>query len=348
MDDRPNLYGAGREELARQVAPLDPRPFRARQVFRWLYQRDELAPAAWTDLPLALREQLATRFRFERPAWSGGAQARDGTIKAEVALPGADRVEAVAIPADDRQTFCISSQVGCAFGCRFCMTARLGFRRNLEIGEIVGQVALLRAVTGSPVGEYNIVFMGMGEPLHNFERVRAALALLTDEEGFALPPRRITVSTVGLPGGILGLADLPRPPRLAVSLVTADQALRDELMPVSRRYRLDELGDAIRRFGAGRRERPTLEVVMLAGVNDHPRLAPPLARYARRVGAKVNLIEFNPTPELPYAPAPEERIEHFLRVLANGGVVGTVRRSRGQDAYAACGQLAFLAADAKG
>jgi len=183
--------------------------------------------------------------------------------------------------------------------------------------------------------------MGMGEPLHNLTHVSHALALLTSPRAFALGPRRITVSTVGLPDGIDRLAELRPSPRLAVSLVTADQSLRETLMPVARKYDIEQLAEAIRRFGKGKRDRPTLEVVLLEGVNDEKRHAEALVALARRTGTKVNLIEFNPTPELPFRPAREDRMNMFLSLLTGGGVAGTVRRSRGKDIAGACGQLAF-------
>ncbi|MCU0229993.1 MAG: 23S rRNA (adenine(2503)-C(2))-methyltransferase RlmN [Acidobacteria bacterium] len=337
-----NLYGLEEPALAELLAPLDPARFRARQVFSWLYGRGVTDITAWTDLSKSLRAALAARFSALPPRVASRHAAADGTIKFTLELPRGGRVEAVAIPADERMTFCISSQVGCGFGCAFCMTAKLGFTRNLDAGEIVGQVAALVAETATPPGEYNIVFMGMGEPLQNLENVLAALRLLTHERGFGLGPRRITVSTVGLPKGIRRLAQQPAVPRLAVSLVAADQELRSRLMPIARTVTLEELADAVREFGQGRRDEPTLECVMLDGVNDAPELAHELAKLARRAGAKVNLIEFNPTPALPFRPSSEARLELFLRVLSAAGVVGTVRRSRGKDAFAACGQLAFL------
>jgi 23S rRNA (adenine2503-C2)-methyltransferase len=339
---RPNLYGLDRQALETALAPLDPSPFRARQVLRALYTRDALDPAGWTEFPADLRAAVAAAFDVRRPQVAGRALAADGTLKVTMDLPGGGRVESVAIREPGRTTFCISSQVGCAYGCAFCMTARLGFGRHLDAGEIVGQVAALAAETGVARGAYNVVFMGMGEPLHNFGSVVAAVRLLTADEGLALGPRRITISTVGLAHRIVELAERDVPARLAVSLVTADQALREELMPVARRHPLPELAAAVRRFGEGKRDRPTLEVVLLAGVNDAPQHARQLAAYAHEARAKVNLIEFNPTPELPYHPPPESTIQMFLSVLSRARVVGTVRRSRGKDAYAACGQLAFL------
>lgn len=340
--ERPNLYGMDRDALAAALAAHDPAPFRARQAFRALYARDAVDVHAWTEFPAGLRASVAAAFDVRRPEVAARAHAADGTLKVTMELPGGGRVESVAIREPGRTTFCISSQVGCAYGCAFCMTARLGFGRHLEPGEIAGQVAALVRETGVPPGGYNVVYMGMGEPLHNFENVVASVGLLTAEEGFGLGPRRITVSTVGLARRIVELAEREVPARLAVSLVTADQALRAELMPVARKHPLPELAAAIRRFGDGKRDRPTLEVVLLDGVNDAPRHARELAAFAHEARAKVNLIEFNATPELPYRPSPEPVIQMFLTVLAKARVVGTVRRSRGKDAYAACGQLAFL------
>ncbi len=339
---RPNLYGMSLGRLHAALEPLDPAPFRARQAFGALYRRDALAPGSWTEFPESLRDAVGALFRVQRPTVSSRVLAADGTLKVTLALPEGGQVEAVAIRDSGRTTFCVSSQVGCAFGCSFCMTGRLGFRRHLDAGEIVGQVAALQEETGAERARVTIVFMGMGEPLHNFDAVLAAVELLTDQEGFGFGARRITISTVGIAHRIHEMAEQRTPVRLAVSLVAADQDLRAQLVPAARRWPLSELAEAIRAFGRGRRDRPTLEVVLLDGVNDTPDLAHKLAAYARQARAKVNLVEFNPTPDLPYRPAGEKRVQFFLRVLSQAGVVGTVRRSRGRDAYAACGQLAFI------
>lgn len=338
----PNLYGLDRAALGGALAPIDSTPYRAKQLYSQLYRRDRLSPETWTEFAVEVREQLRRSYRIERPRIAHQVQANDGTTKYTLDLPDGGQVEAVAIPAEERMTFCISSQVGCAFGCAFCMTAKLGFIRHLTVGEIVGQVAALLEATATPRGQHNIVFMGMGEPLHNVESVLAAIEILTDEQGFALGARRITVSTVGLIKGIERLRTASVVPRLAVSLVAADQETRARLMPVAKTVSLDELAQAVRQFGLGKRDIPTFEVVMLDGVNDQPALAHKLADLAGRAHAKVNLIEFNPTPLLPYRPSGEERMNYFLKVLKQRGVVGTVRRSRGKDAFAACGQLAFL------
>jgi 23S rRNA (adenine2503-C2)-methyltransferase len=336
-----NLYGLNRAKLRDVLAGWDVPAYRTGQLMRALYQRDALDPSAWTDLPVALRDQIARAHPVERPRVAERVRGPDGTLKALLELPAGGRVEAVAMGSPKGLTFCISSQVGCAMGCAFCMTARLGYQRQLQPGEIVGQVAALEELTGCERHGFNIVFMGMGEPLHNLEGVLDALELLTDEDGFGLGPRRITVSTVGLVKGIDRLAQQPVVPRLSVSLITADPQQRAELMPIARRIGLDELAGAIRRFRGDRRDRPTLEVVLLRDVNDSERHAGQIVRFAQSARAKVNLIPFNPTPELPFEAPSEDRIDRFMEILSGAGVIGTVRRSRGRDIDAACGQLAF-------
>jgi 23S rRNA (adenine2503-C2)-methyltransferase len=338
---KPNLYGLDREQLSKRLEAWGVERYRADQLTRAFYRRDALAPEDWTDLPLTLRDRVTEHYRVERPRLVEPQRAPDGTVKALLDLPLGGRVEAVAMSSPRGLTFCLSSQVGCAMGCAFCMTAKLGYQRQLHAGEIVGQVAALEELTGCERDGFNIVFMGMGEPLHNLEGVLGALRLLTDREGFGIGPRRITVSTVGLIQGIDRLAREPVVPRLSVSLITADPEQRAELMPIARRVGLDELAAAIRRFGHGRRDLPTLEVVLLGGVNDSEHHARRVVRFANEARAKVNLIPFNATPELPFEPPSEERIDRFLQVLSRAEVVGTVRRSRGREIDAACGQLAF-------
>ena len=343
MAPRPkmNIYGLDLPALTELVSTLGEARFRARQIMDAIYRQDLLDPLAWTTLSQKLREHLASEYEVVRPSITAHEHSKDGSLKVVLSLADNRMVEAVAMPVEGRMTFCISSQVGCAYGCAFCMTARMGFQRHLLAGEIVGQVAALMQETGTPHECYNVVFMGMGEPLHNLEPVLQAMRLLVDARAFGLGPRRITISTVGLPEGIDRLAEEASVPRLAVSIVCADEQLRHALMPATRRVALDKLADAIRRFGQGRRDLPTLEVVLLRGVNDLPSHANKLAAFARQAHAKINLIEFNPTPELPFTPSPESTIQHFLRVLSREGIGATVRRSRGKDIAGACGQLAL-------
>ena len=339
-----NLFGLDEERLVRALAELGAPRFRAGQARRWMYARGVLDPRSWSDFPRALRERLAADRRVDAGTIAERTEAHDGTIKYRVELPSGGAVETVYLVQRGRVTLCLSSQVGCALGCSFCLTARMGLVRHLEASEIAGQVALVRAeraLVGQPV---NLVFMGMGEPLHNYEGLRAALALLTDPEGFAVPARRITVSTSGLVPGIERLAAEPVRPRLAVSLNATTDAVRDEIMPVNRKYPIARLLAACRAFARVSESRVTLEYVLLAGVNDAPEDATRLARLARGVPARVNLIPFNEVAGwLPYRRPARAAVLAFRDRVVAAGALATVRFSRGLEARAACGQLAVLA-----
>lgn len=336
-----NLHGAGPEELSALMAELGAESYRGRQLFRAIHGEGASRFEDITTLPRPLRTRLAESFVLERPACASRSESEDGTVKFLLDLPGGSRVEAVAIPDRGRWTFCLSSQVGCALGCAFCMTARLGLERNLSAGEIVGQLEVLCREVGAEAGLSRIVLMGMGEPLHNYDAVLSAVRLLGDPQGAGLSPRRITLSTVGLVPEILRLAAEPDPPRLALSINATTDEARAELMPVARRYPLPELLEAARRFAEGHRDRVTFEYVLLAGVNDSDADARRLVRLVHGVRAKVNLIPFNPTPALPYERPGAERVRAFRDLLLARGVPASIRRSRGRDVEGACGQLAF-------
>jgi 23S rRNA (adenine2503-C2)-methyltransferase len=336
-----NLHGTGSEELAALMVELGVEPYRGRQIFRAIHGEGASRFEEITTLPAALRDRLAGSFVIDRPEVASRSESGDGTVKFLLDLPGGSRVEAVAIPDRGRWTFCLSSQVGCALGCTFCMTARLGLERNLSAGEIVGQLELLCREVGAEPRLSRIVLMGMGEPLHNYEAVLAAVRILGDPQGAGLSPRRITLSTVGLVPEIRRLAGEPDPPRLAVSLNATTDEIRAELMPVARRYPLAELLEAARHFAAGHRDRVTFEYVLLAGVNDSDADARRLVRLVHGVRAKVNLIPFNPTSSLPYERPSDGRVRAFRDLLLARGVPASVRRSRGRDVEGACGQLAF-------
>ena len=340
-----NLYGLSVEELSEVLRPLDARSFTARQVASHLYGRGLRDFARMTDLPAALRRSLAERFAARLPEPERILESSDGTIRYVLTLPAGGSVEAVFIPDRGRVTFCISSQAGCALDCAFCMTATLGLQRDLAPGEIAGQVALLMERHRLEPNRFNVVLMGMGEPLHNYDAVVSALRLLcTPGTGFGLSPRRITVSTVGLVPRIEALAREAVVPRLAVSLNATTDAVRSKLMPINRKYPIARLLEACRAFLAVSGNRLTLEYVMLAGVNDAPADLERLARLAAAVPARVNLIPFNATPELAFAPSPDDIVRSFWTGLVERGVMASVRRSRGRDIRAACGQLAFGAA----
>jgi 23S rRNA (adenine2503-C2)-methyltransferase len=330
------------------MAELGVKPYRAGQVFRAIHHGGARTFDEITTLPRSLRETLAGRFVLDRPKTAARVRSSDGTIRYLLALPGQHQVEAVAIPDQGRWTLCVSSQVGCSLGCTYCLTGRLGLTRHLLPGEIVGQVELLADELEIDPARVNVVFMGMGEPLHNFDGVAEAIRVLTDPEGTGLPPRRITVSTVGLPPQIERLAREPRPPRLAISLNATTDEVRGRLMPPARRYPLARLLEAARRYAGDGRDRITFEYVLLAGVNDTNDDARRLVRLLHGLRAKVNLIAFNPAPDLPFHRPTGKRIRAFRDLLVQRGRPASVRRSRGCDVGAACGQLAFSGAPVPG
>ena len=335
---RPNLRSQTLDELTEWAESRGFPAYRGSQIAGWLYNRPLTAVEEMHNLPALLREALLQDFDCSFPAVAKRSDSTDGTTKLLIGLGDAKVVESVIIPRDDRITLCISSQVGCALDCQFCATATLGLQRNLEPGEIVGQVLRAREAA-APSLLTNYVFMGMGEPLANYDRLIRALTLLTARWGLGISPRRITVSTVGL---------VPQMERLlhdtsvhiAVSLSAARDELRDRLMPINRRYPLAELIGACKRLDLPRRKRITFEYVMLDDVNDTMRDAEELIRLLHGVPAKVNLIPFNPFPGASFGRSPDERIEAFRERLLASGIHATIRTSRGRDIQAACGQLA--------
>jgi len=336
----PALTDLTRLQLEAAFADRGVPAYRARQVFQWIYRRGVTEFAAMSDLPQALRASLAEWFRVPTPAVEHRDVSEDGTEKFLLALEDSRRIEAVFIPDTPNQTFCVSTQVGCAMGCRFCLTATMGLVRNLTPGEIVGQVHVLAAALDLGDKAFNIVLMGMGEPLHNYDHTMAALRILTDRYGFVMPPRRITLSTVGLVPAIERLAAEHVIPNLAISLHATTEEQRASLLPLSRKHGVEEILDACRRFPLGARDRITFEYVLLAGVNDTPADAARLASLLGDMRAKVNLIPLNPAAGIPFERPADNRVNAFGRILADRGITVSVRRSRGRDIRAACGQLA--------
>ncbi len=358
-DTRPDIHALDRAGLEAFVRSLGEPAYRARQLFRWMHARRAAGFAEMTDLPVALRQRLAGAARVGTLTEVRRRTARDGTIKFLYRLPSGRDVESVLIPDLDpdtgearRLTVCVSSQVGCAMGCTFCATGRMGFFENLSAGQIAGQVERLDAVAQEAFGRpvTNVVYMGMGEPLQNYDAVMRSVALLSDPDGLGLSPRRITVSTVGLAGRIRKLADDDAPFGLAVSLHAPTDAQRSAIMPVNRSEKTDlgALREAIRYYHASTGKGVTYEYCVFEGVNDTPADAENLAAATRWAPSKVNLIVYNrvegaadPTGS-PFRSPDEARLEGFIRELVRRGVRVTVRRSRGQDIEAACGQLAAL------
>ena len=337
------LIGMSREEIASLCAEMGEPKYRAGQIYEWIYARRVRSFDAMTNLPRSLRGKLEIGHTLERAVVGRAESSSDGTRKLLYELPGGS-AESVLMPEKRRVTFCISSQAGCALDCAFCLTARMGFVRHLSAGEIVSQALHMLedpAAAGLPP---NVVFMGMGEPLHNYDAVLAAFRLLSDPGGIGIPKRRITLSTAGLVPGIRRLAGESVRPRLAISLNATTDEVRSAIMPINRKYPLAELLGAAAAFPLAPRERITFEYVLLDGVNcapaDAKRLAGLIGRH--RLRAKVNLIPFNPGGGLPYrAPAPEA-VGIFRESLAASGVACSVRKNRGRDISAACGQLAVI------
>lgn len=334
-----DLVGLSRGDVEDLMAELGQPRYRGRQVFHWVQSRRAANVGLMTDLSQVLRSELAERARVSRPVILRAQRALDGTRKYLLQLADGEEVESVLIPDEGRLTACISSQVGCPLACRFCLTGLMGLRRNLTAAEITGQVLLLQDMLEGGERISNIVLMGMGEPLLNFEQVERALRILSDEHGASFSPRRITVSTAGHIPGIQKLAASDLGVNLAVSFSATTDAVRSQIMPINRRWPIAELLAACRAYPLPRRRRLTFEYVLLDRVNDSVEDAGRLANLLRGIRCKINLIPLNPAPDLPDRPSPRARVEAFQRVLHDAGMTATIRESRGWDISAACGML---------
>jgi 23S rRNA (adenine2503-C2)-methyltransferase len=344
-----NLLDLNRAGLEAFFASLGERPYRARQVLKWIYHQGVTDFDAMTDLSKDLRRRLGEVARIELPQVVAHQASRDGTHKWLLRVAGGDCIEAVFIPEEDRGTLCVSSQVGCQLNCTFCSTALQGFSRNLSASEIIGQVWLARhALEAERPGNRvvtNIVLMGMGEPLLNFDNVVVAMDLMLDDLAVGLARRRVTLSTAGIVPALERLA-ARCPVSLAVSLHAPEDALRDRLVPLNRKYPIAPLLEACRAYAEhGPKPQVTFEYVMLEGVNDSPEHARSLARILRGVPAKVNLIPFNPFPEALYRRSPAPVVDAFRDILLAAGIMTITRRTRGDDIDAACGQLVGQVSD---
>jgi 23S rRNA (adenine2503-C2)-methyltransferase len=329
-------------ELAELEAVFDDRGyprFHARQVYRWIWKRGVTDFLAMTDLSRAMRARLAEEFIVSTPAVARRDFSADGTQKFVLTLSDGKQIESVFIPDTPAQTFCISTQVGCAMGCAFCLTGKMGLVRHLTAAEIAGQVRVLAHVLDLEREPFNIVLMGMGEPLHNYEATMKALRMLNEEHGLAVGPRRVTLSTVGLVPMIDRLAQEPLMPNLAISLHATTEEQRAAIVPPARKYSLHDILEACRRFPLKKRNRITFEYVLLEGVNDSPDDARRLARILGDIKAKVNLIPLNAAPGIPFNRPTDDRVNTFAQILADRHITVSVRKSRGRDIRAACGQL---------
>src|SRR5438270_1879022 len=349
------LLGKSKEELRAFCAALGEPAFRGAQIYHALYSERKFDVAQVTNLPAALRDRLSKDARITLPEVKQRFASADGSVRYLFGLPGGEEklarpasVEAVFMPSEGRQTICISTQAGCAVDCHFCLTAQLGLIRNLTAGEILAQVLLpLQEHKTQLAPQTNIVLMGQGEPLLNFEPVMAAVRILLDPEGMGISPRHVTLSTSGIVPGIERLAREKVRPKLAISLNASNDEERDQLMPINKKYPLNVLIEACKNYPLRPWEHLTFEYVMLGDVNDSAEDARCVVRLLAPVKrVKVNLIPWNPA-ELPYRESVPERIEEFRRILNDKGVPAFVRYSRGRDVMAACGQLALLDVSAR-
>ncbi len=353
-DSTSDLLGLSENELRAWVTTRGETAFRGSQIYHGLYAERRRDFASMTNLPAAYRARLECEARIGLPEIARRYQSADGSVRYLLALASNGlasnaRVETVFMPSDGRQTICISTQAGCAVDCHFCLTAQLGLIRNLTAGEIVGEVLLALEDQRVALGEAgtdlaprtNVVLMGQGEPLLNYEPVMAAIRIMLDPKGMGLAPRHVTLSTSGIVPGIERLAQEKVRPNLAISLTASSDGQRDAIMPINRKYPLAMLLDACRRYPLGPRGYITFEYVLLGGFNDSTDDARRVARLLSGLPAKVNLIPWNPG-ELPYRAPEPERVDEFRRVLLDKDVLAFVRYSRGRDISAACGQLALI------
>jgi 23S rRNA (adenine2503-C2)-methyltransferase len=313
--------------------------FHARQVYRWIWKRGITGFAQMTDLSRALRAELADAFTVSTPHVVRHDQSEDGTQKFVLRLGDGRQIESVFIPDTPSQTFCVSTQVGCAMGCAFCLTGKMGLIRHLTAGEIAGQVRVLAHALDLAADPFNIVLMGMGEPLHNYDDTMKALRILYEPHGLSVGPRRVTLSTVGLVPMLDRLAGEELMPNLAVSLHATTEEQRAAIVPPTKKYSLHDILEACRRFPLSKRGRITFEYVLLEGVNDSPDDARRLAKLLAGIKAKVNLIPLNAAPGIPFDRPSDDRVNTFAEILADRQITVSVRKSRGRDIRAACGQL---------
>ena len=336
---RLNLFGLDRGQLEALAAEQGEPAFRGRQLYVWLYRKRARSLEAMTDLGKGLRARLAEGHEVRWPAVAERSHSADGTIKFLFRLDDGATIESVFIPEERRRTICISTQAGCPLKCAFCLTGIAGYQRNLKPWEILGQVATVMEEAPPREQPWNIVVMGMGEPLLNYDSTVAALRILMDPEGFAVAPKKLTLSTVGILPALQKLMKEPVRPNLAISLHAPNARLRRELMPIEDKYALEDVIAAAKGYPIPRGGLVTYEYVLLRGVNDSPAQARELVRLLRGSRAKVNLIPLNPAPEIPFQAPTPEAVDAFAKVLADAHVTVSVRRPRGQDILAACGQL---------
>ena len=337
--DKIDLKDVSASEMEQFIAPYGKERYRTTQILRWLYKSGVHSVDEMTNLPKQFRHDLAGVGRISRLTLERLQTAQDGTKKFLFQLEDENRIETVLIPGKRRLTLCISTQVGCALGCRFCLTGKTGWKRNLRVSEMLNQILAARETLNQDEIITNIVMMGMGEPLANSENTLKTIELMKDPDAFKFSSRRITLSTVGLVPELERLSKEKRSFRLAISLNATDEETRRGLMPISQRYPLRKVLEVLRNFSLRPRERITFEYVMLDGINDSPQDARRLIRLLRGLPSKVNLIPLNEAPGIPFKKSPEEKVDQFQEILMAAGIAAIVRLSKGREISAACGQL---------
>jgi 23S rRNA (adenine2503-C2)-methyltransferase len=350
----PALPGLSPEALSAWLAEQGEPPFRAKQILDWIWKKKVTSIDDMTNLPAALREKLAASFRLTALTHAKTQGSEDTTRKFLFRLHDGRYIESVLIPASpalygeksDRRTLCVSSQVGCAYGCKFCASGLAGYTRNLDASEIAGQVLAAEQIAGERVD--SLVFMGMGEPMANFDNLMQSIALITGPETLHLGARHLTISTSGLAPQIRKLADHPQQIRLAISFHGATDEVRSQIMPVNNKYPVAELMEALAHWNATKKQKLTLEYILIKGVNDDLQQAAILARHARSIGAKVNLIPYNTVEGLEWERPALSHCRAFQDILKNAGVTATLRIEKGHDIDAACGQLRLKQETAEG
>ncbi len=334
-----NLLGYTRSQLEELLVSLGQKPYKGRQLFAWLYKVRQYDFSLMTDLTKDIRRQLDESYNFELPKFEQESTSVDGTVKFLFRLSDGNPIETVLIPDGERTTVCISVQAGCALGCRFCATGTMGLLRDLTVGEIVGQLLALRERFGADAFT-NIVMMGMGEPLNNFDNVMEAIKIINDENGLGLAAKKITISTSGITPKIRKLADMKLKVRLALSLHAATQEKRRKIMPVADTFGLEKLMEALKYYTTRTKSRVSIEYILFKGFNDRPEDIKALTRLLHGIPCKINMLAYNPVPGLDFERPSDEEVDRFARLLYPKLPAVTVRKSRGRDIDAACGQLA--------
>lgn len=337
--DIQNILGNNLAQLTEIMTAIGEQPYRGRQLFKWLYNHRLRDFDQMTDLSLSLRQQLKTRYEIDYLTLADKQESQDGTVKMLFKLSDGSPLESVLIPEADRNTVCISSQVGCALACKFCATGTMGLIRDLTVGEIIGQLLVIRDQFGND-SFTNVVFMGMGEPFNNYRAVLDSLSIMTDSLGLGIGAKRITVSTSGVTPKIRKFADSGSKARLALSLHAATQEKRAQIMPIAQTFHLDKLMEAIKYYTDATGFRVTIEYVLLDGFNDTREDILALSKLIRGIPCKINLLAYNAVPGIPYQRPSDEKVDWFARELYPRAPAVTVRKSRGDDIAAACGQLA--------